>query len=217
MSYRLKEGDTGGLAGSGCVVGESRGEDAREVGLVASSTDKVVGLCATLSLCTGSLFAAGFTALDGGVDGLLVDADEVEVTDVPESGGKTGATTGAGFGEVLGDTFGTGLDSLDPPDVLATAFGPPVALAGLEPLELGAESGERRFGTTALAAGVTVRGTCGVSLSELSEDEVEEDSAIKGLGIALCTSLIVVGCVFADTTLASESGRLATGFDSCST
>lgn len=72
--------------------------------------------------------------------GLLVEADELVVVSVEDSAASTG--TGVGLGDSLGDTFDTGLDNLDPPEVLATVFGPPADLAGLDALELDAESGD---------------------------------------------------------------------------
>lgn len=130
---------------------------------------------------------AGFSTVDdGGVDSPIVEVDNVEETETPESGGRVDAT-GAGFGEFRGDTLGTGLDNLDPPEVLATTLGPPTALAGLDALEAGVESGERRFGNAASAAIVVLGLASVVSLSELSEAEVE-DSASTGFGIGLIDS-----------------------------
>lgn len=136
----------------------------------------------------------GLAIVGGGEGGLLVDADEA--VEVAESEGSVGTATR--LGEALGDTFGTGLDNLDPPDVLATVFGPPTALPGLEALELGAESGESRLDMDAIATAVPLA-ALGVSLSELSEADVEESTGAR---------------------LAVSEGWLTTGFeaffDNCS-
>lgn len=174
----MNEGDTGGLTGRGCKPGEGKGEGAREAGFNVESTKSLAEVVVLASFCAGCRFTTCSAAVGGGEGGLLIEADEArEVLDSEDSIGIA-----AGLGDARGETFCTGLDNLDPPDVLATVFGPPMDLPGLEALEFGADSGESRLGIEAVEA--TFLATLGVSLSELSEADVE-DSAGMYFGASL--------------------------------
>lgn len=179
------DGDGGGLAGRGCELGDGCGDGAREVdfGLCAAERRPDGGLLtssAGLSSCISVVLGLECC----GEVGLPLDADADAEVPVPESEtakAVEGAGTAAGkiLGEVRGETFRTGLDNLEPPEVLATVFGPPVAtLPGLEAREEGADSGESRFmiaddDDDAAAAAEEMAATFTGSLSEAEPSEAE--------------------------------------------
>lgn len=110
-------------------------------------------------------------------------------------------STGAGgtLGEVRGETFLTGRDNLEPPDVLATVFGPPVAaLPGLEAREEGVDSGESRFTMDGMLAGGTGGFVCSLSEIEPSEAELADSEASLAFGICFTVLaedvVLLAGC-----------------------
>lgn len=116
---------------------------------------------------------SAFDTVGNGDGSLLVESEDVEApVELLSDGARVdfAASTGAAFGDVRGDTLGTGRDSLEPPDVFAIVIGPPAARPGLEAREEGAESGDNLF----IVADGTVLG-CGLaaSLSDAEPSEAE--------------------------------------------